>query len=195
MSKPKAEYRVGVGASSILMILVVLAMTALSLLSFSSAQKAEVMGKRSVTMITAFYEAAANVQYKLAVIDGILMEVERDWTAGESSATDEEAFARDHSQSVTASQTQLLLAAFTIHGLDDVSLVEEEEKVQFSFSMDAGYERVIQVKGIIDLGENPRCQITAHELVSQQAEDNDGGVWEYSLWQASDLNSEPIGDE
>ena len=39
--KQKSEYRVGIGASSILMILVVLALTALALLSYNSARSTE----------------------------------------------------------------------------------------------------------------------------------------------------------
>jgi len=195
MSKPKAEYRVGVGASSIMMILVVLAMTALSLLSFSSAQKAEVMGKRSVTMITAFYEAAANVQQKLGIIDNILMEAEKDWMKGEIPAVGEEALKVDDAHDTDPSQMQLLLTAFANHGLVDVPIDEFEGNVHFFFSIDAGYERVIQVKGTIKLGESPRYQITTHELVSQQTQDDAGDIWEYSLWQASDLNNGLIGDE
>ena len=192
MSRPKAEYRVGVGASSIMMILVVLAMTALSLLSFSSAQNAEVMADRNMAMVTAYYQAAGNVQYTIAFMDDILMEAENDWMAGGPPTTGEEAPSGDDSQDTSASPMQLLWKAFDNRGLTAVSLDEEEEDIKFTFSTDAGYERMILVKGIINLGMNPRYRITAHELVSLQLEDD---TWEYSLWQGSDMNSELIGDE
>ena len=192
MSKPKAEYRVGVGASSIMMILVVLAMTALSLLSYSSAQKAEVMGKRSMTMVTAYYEASAEVQQKLAVMDDILAEAEQNWKAEKAPDAGNEVSEGDHSQGSNVSQMQFISVAFTNRGLVDVSLAEEDGGVEFTFSADARYERMILVKGIINLGENPRYQVTAHELVSLQVEDDS---WEYSLWQEPDLNNELIGDE
>ena len=191
MSRPKAEYRVGVGASSIMMILVVLAMTALSLLSFSSAQRAEVMGKRSMMMTTAYYEAAAMAQQKLAVMDDILVEAGRGRMTGPPDAG-EEASVGDHSQGTGTSLAQFLSEAFANRGLTDIALAEEDGEVEFSFSTDAELGRVVLVRGIINLDENPRYRITAHELVSLQMED-DG--WEYTLWQGSDLDSGPIGDE
>jgi len=192
MSRPKAEYRVGVGASSIMMILVVLAMTALSLLSFSSAQRAEVMGKRSMMMTTAYYEAAAMAQQKLAVMDDILVEAGRGRMTGGTPDAGEEASVGDRSQGTGASLAQFLSEAFANRGLTDIALAEEDGEVEFSFSTDAELGRVVLVRGIINLDENPRYRITAHELVSLQMED-DG--WEYTLWQGSDLDSGPIGDE
>lgn len=72
MNKQKSEYRMGVGASSVLMVLVVLVLTALGMLSFTSAKNAQVLTRRNLAMTTAYYEAAAQAQQKLAALDAWL---------------------------------------------------------------------------------------------------------------------------
>ena len=67
--KPKPEYRLGIGASSILMILVVLALAALSLLSLKAAQTNAALTERTLRMSLAYYNAAAEVQQTLAAMD------------------------------------------------------------------------------------------------------------------------------
>lgn len=77
MSSMKADYRVGVGASSVLMILVALAMAALGLLAFGSARMTETLTRRNVDVSAAYYEAAAKVQEKLCEIDGAALAYRR----------------------------------------------------------------------------------------------------------------------
>ncbi len=70
--KQSAEYRVGVGAPVILMILVVVSLTVLSLLSWISARFDANYSQRNIDMTTAYYEAAVQVQQSLMELDGQL---------------------------------------------------------------------------------------------------------------------------
>lgn len=69
----KQEYRVGVGASSILMIFVVLSLTTLGVLSFASARANLTMATRRTAQVEAYYAAAAEAQCVLAEIDTALL--------------------------------------------------------------------------------------------------------------------------
>ena len=73
MKKQDSQQRVGVGVSSVLMILVVLAMTALSLLAFGSARSNESMTRRNADVGTAYYVAADQAQRTLAEVDALLL--------------------------------------------------------------------------------------------------------------------------
>ena len=64
----KTDYRVGVGASSILMVLVVLALAAMSLLSLSAARNSEALGDRALDMTTNYYQAVSEAQRMLAAM-------------------------------------------------------------------------------------------------------------------------------
>ena len=74
MKKPKPDFRIGVGASSLLMILVVLALTALSMLSLSGARNTEALTARGVEMTVCYYEAAARAQSRLAALHAWLLD-------------------------------------------------------------------------------------------------------------------------
>lgn len=67
--KQRPEYRVGMGASSIMMILVTLALAALSLLSFYVARSNAALSQRNRDMVVSYYNAAAEVQRTLAELD------------------------------------------------------------------------------------------------------------------------------
>lgn len=147
----KGEYRVGVGASSILMVLVVLALTAISLLSFSTARNAEVLTKRNVVMTTAYYEAATRVQQKLAAMDTLMVEKRK-----EASAVDAESLRED----------------LRNLGITDIQILQENENWAFLFFEEAGYERQIRVEGMLTLSGSTRYQVKQYQLVSGPALDD-----------------------
>lgn len=66
------EYRVGVGASSIVMIFIVLCLTTLGILSFSSARANLALTQRRTTQVQAYYGADAKAQRLIAEIDAAL---------------------------------------------------------------------------------------------------------------------------
>ena len=117
--RQKTEYRVGVGASSILMILVVLSLTALSLLSLSSARNNQALSDRNLSMTVQYYEAAASAQRKLAAIDAVLVQ-----HAGAA---------------LTRAQWQ---SVFDAESLTDIRLTDA---LTFAFTVDAGGGRVLSV--------------------------------------------------
>lgn len=137
--KRKAEFRVGVGASSILMILVVLALTALSLLSLGAANFNASLGKRTLEMTLAYYEAAADVQRTLAAID---------------EETSSEALVRDQVR-------DRFVTPFFGDRVTIVSLTGEA----FSFTVDAGSQREIAVEGTIAMDKAERMILTRHTLI------------------------------
>jgi len=139
--KRKQEYRVGVGASSILMVLVVLALAALSLLSLSSAKNNAALSQRNLNMTLAYYQAAAQAQRTLSMMDSLMAERE--------------------AQNLTAQEWTDLFAA---HGLEAVTVSAEGV---FSFSVDAGAERSLIVQGELTPQNAPRFTVTRHELTNQ----------------------------
>ena len=142
--RQKTEYRVGVGASSILMILVVLSLTALSLLSLSSARNNQALSDRNLSMTVQYYEAAAAAQRKLAAMDAIL--------------------AQHAGAAFTLADWQAVLEA---EGLTDVRLTDS---LDFAFTVDAGAGRTLAVEGTLTPDALPRYHLTCHELRSTALE-------------------------
>lgn len=73
-----AEYRVGIGASSILMIFIVLCLTTLGVLSFASARANLTLTQRRLEQVEAYYEGVAQAQTLLAQIDAALLAASED---------------------------------------------------------------------------------------------------------------------
>lgn len=67
------EYRVGIGASSIIMIFIVLCLTTLGVLSFASARANLVLTERRQEKVEAFYQTDAKAQALIAAIDSALL--------------------------------------------------------------------------------------------------------------------------
>lgn len=145
MNKQKPEYRVGIGASSILMVLVVVALTALSLLSLGSARNAQTLTERNRDMLTAYYAAAGEVQQTLAALDEAALQ---------QGAEHEEAL-----QNVPVSQS-----------VSELQISPDGEGFQFSFSVDAQYDRRIEVEGEFRPMQKTRLRLTKHQLVSEAEE-------------------------
>lgn len=72
------EYRVGIGASSILMIFIVLSLTTLGVLSFASARANLALTTRRTAQVEAYYEAAAQAQTILSEVDAALLTAQAD---------------------------------------------------------------------------------------------------------------------
>lgn len=136
--KQKAEYRVGVGASSILLILVVLALTALSLLSIKAAQDNTALTERNVSMTLAYYEAAAKVQRTIADMDQKRLELD-----------------------VTDSEALPAFRAYLANQLVPVLLLDD---LTFTMTVNAGAEREVIVEGAVIPGAAGGISITRHEL-------------------------------
>lgn len=70
MSRNKQEYRVGIGASSMLMIFIVLCLTTLAILALSSARTDSAMTDRNIKIVGDYYAAVNEAQSAIAQIDG-----------------------------------------------------------------------------------------------------------------------------
>lgn len=137
MKKQDSQQRVGVGVSSVLMILVVLAMTALSLLAFGSARSNESMTRRNADVGTAYYVAADQAQRTLAQVDELLL-------AGQEQAAD--------------------LAWYEEQAPQDITFEENEEGICFSYTIDAGNELAIYVRGLVTEGPQ-RYRLLEHRVI------------------------------
>jgi hypothetical protein len=69
MNRPRQEYRVGIGASSMLTIFVALCVSTLALLALSGARGDAALTARAVGMTGGYYEASDEAQRALAQID------------------------------------------------------------------------------------------------------------------------------
>lgn len=142
MKKQDSQQRVGVGVSSVLMILVVLAMAALSLLAFGSARSNESMTRRNADISSSYYVAADQAQRKLAEIDALLLK-------GQAEAAD--------------------ILWYEDNGPADVTWEESMEGLIFSFSVDTDYQQAVYVQGLVTEGPE-RYRITAHQVVDASVE-------------------------
>ena len=142
MKKQDSQQRVGVGISSVLMILVVLAMTALSLLAFGSARSNESMTQRNADISSSYYVAADQAQRKLAEIDALLLK-------GQAEAAD--------------------ILWYEDNSPADVTWEEAMEGLTFSFSVDTDYQQAVYVQGLVTEGPQ-RYRITAHQVVDASVE-------------------------
>lgn len=134
-----AEYRVGIGASSILMIFVVLCLTTLGVLSFASARANLNLTTRRQAQIEAYYGAAAEAQALLAAIDGRLAAMAQ---AGEE---------------ITPAALRRLT------GLDDAIRVSPDGTV--SFSLAVGDAQSLEVALTAQpSADSPRYTLLRHQL-------------------------------
>lgn len=83
----RSEYRVGPGASSLLLIFVSVCLTTIGILTLISAITDTRLSERSNVYVTSYYEAAARAQREIGVIDGQLLD------ARKQAAGDVEAYA------------------------------------------------------------------------------------------------------
>ena len=148
-SRFKMEYRVGVGASSILMVLVILALTAVSLLSLRNAKNAEALTARNVLTTQAYYNASARAQEKLAAMDQVLV----NWMVQGEEKTSEDL------------KDELAYLEMT-----ELEIWETAEGMEFFFVEDAGYDRQIEIAGLLPKTGAQRYRITRYQLLSHSVE-------------------------
>lgn len=141
--KSKGEYRVGVGASSVLMILVVLAMTALGLLSLGSARQTEAQTKRNLQTTIDYYTAADSAQAAIARIDGA---------------------AADYAAQGGGEPFDRLW--FSAYDIDARFTDEQDGVVGFTLTLPAGDEHELTVKGTVSPTGSPRVNVSVHALAT-----------------------------
>lgn len=78
MKRAQTEYRVGTGASSLLMLLVILSLTTLGILSFTSADADLRLTERNARMVEAYHEAQSAFEEALSLVDEYLCLVPAD---------------------------------------------------------------------------------------------------------------------
>lgn len=140
MKKQDTQQRVGVGVSSVLMILVVLAMTALSLLAFGSARSNESMTRRNADIGSSYYAAADLAQRKLAEVDAVLL-------------------------AARAEEADLIW--YETNSPDGVSWEETEDGIFFFFSEETEYQQAVYVRGLVTQGMQ-RYQVTEHRVIDSR---------------------------
>jgi len=138
LNRPRQEYRVGIGASSMLTIFVVLCVSALALLALSGARGDQALTNRAVQMTAGYYEAADRAQKALAQID---REV---WDAARRAAGQQE--------------FDEALSNISVEG---VSLDYEEGILSFDLDAGGGRKLSVAVKPSLS-GE--RCPVVRHQL-------------------------------
>lgn len=135
------EYRIGPGASSLLLILLVLTLTTLGMLSLMSARADWKLSARARDMTQAYYAADAAVQERLMALDELLA----DARAGAKAEA-------EYRAAVAAS-------------LPDWASLSGDE---IAFSQDAGGSRVIEVRlQIVGLAGGARYEILSYALVDE----------------------------
>ena len=136
--KPRCEYNIGIGASTILLILVVIALAALSLTSLGSARNNAALSDRNLEMTLAYYTAAAQAQRTLAAMDAVIAEYADTFT-----------------------NVDALKTLFAFHGLSNVKVYSN---YTFTFFVNAGAQRLLEVGGTLSPGQAPRYTLTRHTL-------------------------------
>ncbi|MEG1570150.1 MAG: hypothetical protein RSC40_08170 [Clostridia bacterium] len=149
MSKAKTEYRIGTGSSSVLMILVVMAMAALSLLAFGSARNTKALTERNVQMSVAYYEAAARIQEKLALIDETLFE-----------------YAEKNAGNLPD------LVWLTEQKVANAEWTAQDEMLFFTLTEDTGEEHAVVASGKLGKAGEKRYELLEHKLVDTRPYSN-----------------------
>jgi hypothetical protein len=138
MSRPKQEYRVGIGASTMLTIFVALCLTTLALLALSGARGDAALTSRALTMTEGYYGASDRAQRILAKLDEAVQ-------SAAATSADQHAF-------------EEALSGMTVDG---VSMVFDGGIL--SFDLDAGGGRVLSV-AVQPSRESPRLSIERYAL-------------------------------
>jgi hypothetical protein len=137
LNRPKQEYRVGVGTSTMITIFSVLCVATLALLALSGARGDAALAGRAVAMSEAYYEASDRAQRVLAQLDEMV-------------------------QNAAASGREAFEAALSGREVDGIPLEFGGETV--SFTVDAGGGRVLSVA--VRLNETkPHCTIVRYALI------------------------------
>jgi len=140
VNRPKQEYQVGIGASSMLTIFVVLCVTTLALLALSGARGDAALTGRAVEMTTAYYEASDRAQKILAQVDQAVRDA-----------------AADNQEEFEARLANL--------SLDGVSLAFDGGILSFDLDAGGGRELSVAVRPSLT-GE--RCPVIRYQLTGSE---------------------------
>lgn len=181
MNEKKQEYRIGPGASSLLMIFVALCLTSVAILSLASAMADSNMTNKSQQMIDSYYAAAARVQREISGIDAQLLQF-RQTSPDKASYTDK---------------------VFAIHN-DEIGLTVEEGDnsntalLSFSAPMYGGHEIFVRLN-IPLVNSGPRYFVTAHMVqnVSVWTPDDSMSLFQESMMglMDSELDEEDVQED
>ena len=167
--KNKTDFRIGIGTSSILLMLVVLALTALSLLAYSSARNNATLANRDLHMTLAYYEAAAKAQRDLCTMDALLADSNARTTMAidtpivTAAATTASAGDTQTAEPMQSNDAAAWQAQFVAHDLGNIIVHID---LSYTLTIDAGESRVLVVEGQLSPGAATRYTITRHELVN-----------------------------
>lgn len=141
MQRQKTEYRMGTGATSLLMIFIVLCLTTLSILALTTARNDLKMSNRAVEWTRDYYQATDRVQ-------GILSELDAQLSARQAQEPEDEYFAG--------------LEGVAVDGVDlDYNPAER----RLAFSVDAGEDRYLRVEiECLSPGDGARYRVVKHEM-------------------------------
>lgn len=141
----RQEYRMGVGATSMLMIFVMLALTTLSVLSLSSAKSDLSMTRRNVELLTAYYDAAADAQDVIAQVDEKLQAL--------------------HDDASTAEKYEQDVREMQIPG-EFLHYISTDTSVQFSLDAGGGRALEVELEVLPFSTEDSRYEVRRHQLVN-----------------------------
>jgi hypothetical protein len=150
VNRPRQEYRVGIGASSMLTIFVVLCVSTLALLALSGARGDQALTARAVNMTSGYYEASDRAQRVIAEID---------------SAVRDAATKAANPQEFEGSMANLFV--------DGVSLVYDGGNLSFELDAGGGRKLLVAVKPDQTGGH---CRITRYKLTGGELWTGEGGA-------------------
>lgn len=145
MSEGGTQSRVGIGVSSVLMVLVVLAMAALSVLAYSSTRATEAMTRRNVERTQACYQAAAQAEERLQAIDQAAWE--------KPPACEDE------------------LEWYQARAIPDVEWSLEAEKLCFVVTVPYGAGQAVVARGVMETEQKARYALLSFRTVSDEPTD------------------------
>ncbi|MDO4355565.1 MAG: hypothetical protein Q4E13_03505 [Clostridia bacterium] len=129
MKRQKMEYRVGVGAPVILMILVVVSLAVLSLLGWISARFDCQYSQRSIALTVAYYDAAEQAQLRL-------MELDQQLIQALESSEDAEAYDR---QLKALGMDETRIVSWELDAQNDRSLIVEVRLAEYEQAGEGRY--------------------------------------------------------
>ena len=203
--KPKSNFQLSVGGSSILMIFVVLCLTTFGMLSYVTANADSKISTKNAETVQNYYKANLLVQSKLDQVDSALLTAKSDAkqavNAGTCTGLKNYDFYKARAGFETAlksgtSKEQKIAAYYRFfakslvtrcHGVGFESRKEEDDAFNIAFSAEADQSRQIHVR----LTVNPyasveRYKINSEKLITIQPDDVDSDET-LQLWQGSSV--------
>lgn len=168
--RDKTEYRMGTGATSMLMIFIVLCLTTVSILALSTARRDLGMTERNRELVTGYYEGVSQAQQIIMEIDGVLFGMRNQALHEAKGLIDAEIegggeIADEVYDAMVNSRAQeIYLSAIQDIEIDGVELVLlEDGRLNFIVEMD--YDRILDVAlTVLPVDDGYRIEVTRHTL-------------------------------